>query len=513
MPSARLVPACAALPLGALLLTAHARAEEPAPTTEIALVGFSDYHAHAVPFDSEGRAGQGGLARLVAFLREARQRPHTLVVSGGDFFNRGTPVWSDELRCAEWPLLRGLVDAVALGNHDLDYGAAELERCAHEAAFTLLCANLIAADGPVYAVDGKPYLVRQLAGVKLGLFAVAGPDVPTLVREADLPPGASWADNVATTRAVVRRLREVEGVDAVVLIGHVGDEDAAALAAEVPGIDVVLGSHAHTKADLHTLRGTHTVSASPYQYGAYVVDLSLRFEGRRLAEVAGGLVRLDESRPQDPEAAAEVARLQAELERRRPERFAVIGRALVALDDTGVRAGESVIGNWVTEVARQAAGVHVFFSTASSFRGGLAAGPLTREALYAALPYPNRIATVELKGRQLLDWLALSLARRGSDAFSQQTGLRYRVRDGHADRVLVLRDPRRRELGFVPLDPEASYRVGTTDFQAFVARDYRDLFAAGREPHKTELDLYDVLEQALAEGPVAAALDGRSGER
>ena len=36
--------------------------------------------------------------------------------------NQGSPSWSDKYRCAEWPWLNGIVDAMALGNHDFDYG-------------------------------------------------------------------------------------------------------------------------------------------------------------------------------------------------------------------------------------------------------------------------------------------------------------------------------------------------------------------------------------------------------
>ncbi len=481
-------------------------------TATVRIVGFSDYHSHAVPFYSEGRPGQGGIARAIAYLKAAKAQPDTLVVSGGDMLNRGGPTWSDEYGCIEWPWLTGLVDAMALGNHDLDYGAAAFEECRARAGFPILSANLVHRDGSAYLLSrGRPYVVAQVAGRRIGLLALAGPGVQLLIRERDLPPGTTWTDEVATARVMVEALRETERVDAVVLLGHQHRADAEALARAVPGIDLILGSHSHHKGELAIIPGTHTGYISPFQYLSYVAEARLRFRGRKLEGVDGRLVRMDETLPQDPEVADEVARLARGLEARHPERFEVLGRAAVEMSDASIRTGESVLGDWVTEVLRRAVRAHVFFAAASGFRGAIPPGDITREALLAALPYENKLVTADMSGAQIVEWLELSLAKSGSDAFCQQTGLRYTLRDGRLDRVQVLADPEQRELGFVPLDPTAVYRVGTTDFQAFVQKDYRELFGRARNPQRTDLDVHALLIAAIREGPVAAALDGRSG--
>jgi 5'-nucleotidase len=133
------------------------------------------------------------------------------------------------------------------------------------------------------------------------------------------------------------------------------------------------------------------------------------------------------------------------------------------------------------------------------------------ERLYTALPYENRIVTAEMTGAQIVEWIELSLEKTGSDAFCQQTGLRYRLLEGRPDAIQVLQDPARRELGFVPLNPEATYEVGTSDFQAFRARGYRELFEGAQNPVETGQDFHTALISAIREGPIAAARDGRSG--
>jgi 5'-nucleotidase len=476
-------------------------AAAPSTRTTVTVVSFADYHSQAVPFWSEGRPRQAGIARAVAYLRAARARGDTLVVSGGDLLNKGTPAWSDEYGCVEWPWLDGLVDALALGNHDLDYGAAAFEECRRGRSFPVLSANLLTDSGrPYFAVDGKPYMVKEVAGARIGLVAVAGPDVQRLIKPQDLPLGTRWSDATTAVRAAVAALRGAERVDAVILIGHQSREDDAALARAVPGIDLILGSHSHAKTEITTIPGTATRYLSPWHYLTYLAEARLVFEGGRLAAVEGRLVRMDETRPEDATVAARVAQLDGELRRRRPERFARVGHALGELSDARLESETCALGAWVTESVRRAAAAHAFFMSAASFRRALPPGPLLFEDLYAALPYPNKVVVAELTGARLLELLAVSLERRGTSDYSQQSGLRYELRDGRAVSVRVLRDPARAEAGHVPIDPAATYRVATTDFQAGFLPGYRELFAASRP---TALEVQRVLLEVLAAGPIA----------
>lgn len=470
-----------------------------AAETVLTVLGLSDYHSHAVPFRSEGRPGQGGIARAVSFIEKTRAEGPTLVLSGGDMLNGGVPVWSDEYRCLEWPWLDGLVDGMALGNHDMDYGPEAFEACRRSVSYPILSANLLREDGtPYLEPTGKPYLVLERAGLRIGVFAVAGDDFQRLVARDLLPPGTHWAPALDAARRMVAALRGDEKADAVIFIGHQRREDDEAMARAVPGIDLVLGTHSHHKGDLTTIPGTTTRYVAPYQYLACLSRVRLVFHGRSLDRIEGGLVAMDESQPEDPEIAGRVAELQAALVKQRPERFQPVGRLPAELSDAGISEGPAPIGSWAAEACRRAAAVQVFFSTASSFRASLPPGPVTLEDFYAAFPYPNRIVSVELTGRQLQDWLDLSVSRRASDGFSQASGVTYAVRDGRAVDVRVLRDPRRPEGGDAPLDPGASYSVGTTDFQAYVADGYKELFAAGSHPRKTGLDVYATLLAALA---------------
>src|SRR5262249_24920694 len=107
----------------------------------VTLIHFSDYHSHAVPFYSEGQADNAGIARVIAYLKPLADDPDTLIFSGGDTMNRGAPAWSDKYQCTEWGWWNGVVDAMAFGNHDADYGAEAFARCRAHISYPILSAN------------------------------------------------------------------------------------------------------------------------------------------------------------------------------------------------------------------------------------------------------------------------------------------------------------------------------------------------------------------------------------
>src|SRR6476659_1459277 len=366
----------------------------------VTLLHLSDYHSHAVPFYSEGQANTAGIARLIAFLQPYANDPNSLILSGGDMMNLGAPAWSDKYHCAEWPWFNGIVDAMAFGNHDADYGPDVFAECKSKIKYPILSANTLDANGqPLFQDGGKTYKVFDLNGVKIGVFALAGPDFDRLIRPAQRPAaGATFADRTATARQVVAALRDAEKVNAVVLIGHALREDDIALAQAVPGIDIIFGSHSHRKEDLFKIPGTNTWMISPFQYATYVSKLELQFSDGTLSGVTGGLARMSADLLPEPRITALVEPMQAALQAdpQYAALFQPIGTAAVELSTAGQFTGEAVLGNYVLDIARDAVKAQMLLATASGFREPIPPGTITEEGFRSAMPYPNRLLVYTL---------------------------------------------------------------------------------------------------------------------
>jgi 5'-nucleotidase len=482
--------------------------------TTITLLHFSDYHSHAVPFYSEGQANSAGIARLIAYLQPYANDPNALIFSGGDMMNLGTPAWSDKYQCAEWPWFNGIVDAMAYGNHDSDYGPEVFAECRKSIAYPILSANTLdSAGAPVFQPDGKTYKVFEAGGVKVGVFALAGPDFERLITPKLRPvAGASFGDRAATARQVVAALRDQEHVNAVVLIGHALREDDMALAQAVPGIDIIFGSHSHRKEELFKIPNTNAWMISPFQYATYVSKLQLQFSNGALAGVSGGLARIGSDLQPEPRIVAQVTKMQADLEAdpKYAPLFQPIGSAAVELSTDGQFTGEAVLGNFVMDIFREAAQAQMALATASGFREPIPPGTITEEGFRTAMPYRNGVLVYRMTGTQVQQLLDYSVSRAGSDFFSQVSGVRFRIDDSKATDIQILKDPANVAAGYAALDPAATYSVATSDFQGKLAGGYKDIFAPASVRDTGIKDIRDNVRAYIkANSPVSAQLDGR----
>jgi 5'-nucleotidase len=426
---------------------AHAR------TTRVTLLHFSDYHSHALPFYSEGREEQGGIARAIGYLR-AEKRKGALVFSGGDMINKGSPAWSDKYRCGEWLWFNGIVDAMALGNHDPDYGAGAMLSCLEGIRYPLLSANTHSC---------KPSQIFVVNGIRVGVFAIAGSDFKTLVKE----PVLHFSDPVTAAREAVQDLREKQHADVVVLIGHEHLDDDFALARAVPGIDLIFGTHSHLKRELTRIDGTSTWFISPFQYLTYISRVVLTFEDHKLVDVKGRLVPVDARMPIDKTIARRVATMEHDLEHdpQYAPLFVTIGTLSAALP-------VEAFAEKAVAVMREAVHADVALSTASSFRQALPRGRITLEALRAAMPYDNEILVYSLRGDAVEKLLAYGNSRKGSDSFA------------------IVAAP-------AAIDPARTYRIATTDYLARSAPGYRDFFE-GLTPESPGLRVREEVKKSLS---------------
>lgn len=399
--------------------------------TTVTLLHFSDYHSHAQPFYAGEEGERGGIARAIGYLRE-QKRGGALVFSGGDMINKGSPAWSDKFGCAEWPWLNEVVDAMAFGNHDADYGLAAYRQCKEQLSYPILSAN---------TRGFQQYVIFDIGGTLIGVFAVAGKDFPSLVKV----DGIEFLDPVASARETVQKLQS-EGVDAIVMIGHEHAEEDAALARAVPGIDLIFGTHSHIRRELTQIAGTQTWFISPGQYLETIARVELTVGDRKVTRVRGELVPVTRRMRADREVAQRVRKLQRQLERD-PE-YAALFRPVAKLREA---LPVPRLAARTLEVMRKATNADVAISTVSSFRHALPAGTITAEQLRAALPYDNEIVVCTMSGAQWQRVLDESAKRKGSDSESFIAG------SAPGDRV----------------------RVATTDYLANVA--YKNVFDCERE--------------------------------
>ena len=122
-------------------------------------------------------------------------------------------------------------DAMVIGDQDLQWGAEVLRRRITDADFPVLSANLqLAGQDTLFA---QPYTLLEVGGHTIGLIGLTWDEAQQASEEFVL------RDAEEALRAYVPEV--AEQADIIILVSNMGHEDDLALAAKVPGIDLVVG--------------------------------------------------------------------------------------------------------------------------------------------------------------------------------------------------------------------------------------------------------------------------------
>ena len=222
---------------------------------KLTILHTNDMHSRIEPFPDNGGqwAGLGGMARRAALIKDIRSKePNVLLLDSGDIF-QGTPYFNFFGGELEYKLMSQMgYDASTLGNHDFDNGLEGLQRQLPNATFPFLIANYDFSKTPL-AGRFAPYKVFERAGLRIGVFGL-GIELSGLVADKNFGQTV-YLDPVAKAREMVAQLRGPEHCDLVVCLSHLGYKyenaklDDRKLAAQVSGIDLILGGHTHTFMD------------------------------------------------------------------------------------------------------------------------------------------------------------------------------------------------------------------------------------------------------------------------
>jgi 5'-nucleotidase len=291
-------PAAGSLSALAAPLLAPAEGE-----TLITILHTNDQHSQIDPLPANDRnAGKGGVARRATLVKRIRQEnPNTLLVDAGDSF-QGTPYFNLYKGVVEYKTMSAVgYDVVTLGNHDFDNGIEGLAEAMKHAKFEFVSANYD-VTGTAIESRVKPYVVRELGGIRIGLFGLG------IKLEGLNPPesfkGLKYLDPVRMARGVTRLLREREKCAMVVCMSHLGyypkpqgeELGDSQLVSQVDGIDFIASGHTHTFMQQPVLArqpsGKDTVIFQVGKSGIYLGRVDFTVRRNRVVAAAGRLLDL-----------------------------------------------------------------------------------------------------------------------------------------------------------------------------------------------------------------------------
>ena len=409
-----------------LLLCAAAGFPQPGQVApervQITILGTTDLHGNINPIDYyTNKPDNRGLAKVATLIKRIRgEQPNVLLIDSGDTI-QGSPLESFHGRKNNQPrdpmmlVMNSLkYDAMAVGNHEYNFGLKVLEKARQEAQFPWLSANTY--ETKTGKTHYQPYLIRDVAGVKIGILGLTTPGIPNW----DNPPnyaGLEFHNPISEAMKWVAVLRGKEKVDVVVVAMHMGlgedlrtgevspgqvphENDAVQIAKQVPGIDVIFMGHTHRDVPSLYINGVLITQANAWGRHLARADMYLEKspQGWRVYAKAARTIPTDDRVEADPE----VVKLAEPYDRETQAWLGrTIGESAADLSAKDARFRDTAILDLIQKVQLEAGNADVSMVASFNSEARIAKGPVSVRDIAGLYVYENTLAVLEVTGQQL----------------------------------------------------------------------------------------------------------------
>lgn len=459
----------------------------------LTILHVNDTHsclAPLAPRNPDLSGTQGGIARAASIIGLTKMtETNVLTLHAGDSFI-GDMFFNNYFGAAEFQLMNMLgFDAMTVGNHEFDLTPAILDTACHygllPTGFPLLSANLILDDPSVQDLKNfiKPYMIKEFGSLKVGIFGLTTPTANMISQ-----PAPVFVDtNIGVTAALTVQELSTQGCNIIILLSHLGVYYDEMIAAQVPGINLIIGGHDHylygPKEITNPLGQTTWLVQAGSNY-SHIGQTKLVLDNGTLSLASYQPIPLDLSIPEEPTVKAAVDGMIAEMEAKYGIPFFTqqVGFATADFEEVTDIYSEgphdTPLGNLIADAYRDTTKTDIAITVGGSIAQKLYQGPITPIDLFRAIGYGFnevnglgfRLVTFNITGEQL--WMAfesvLSTVELIDELVPQVSGMKYQC---------VITDPPGTRLKGLtvndePLDPTHVYSVTANEFLMIPLQDW-----------------------------------------
>ncbi|WP_051623632.1 5'-nucleotidase C-terminal domain-containing protein [Clostridium hydrogeniformans] len=386
-----------------LILPYNAKASEEVKGEEkvIDILSFNDFHGN---LNESGK--NVGAAKLTGEIKKIKkENPNTMVVSAGDLYQgtamsnltKGDPV-SEMLKSMN-------IEASAIGNHEFDWGYNLISKWAKEGNFDFLATNIYDKNTNKPVEWAKPYKVVEKDGVKIGFIGLSTPET-AFKTKPDNVKNFEFKNPSEAAKTWVKHLKEVEKVNAIVALTHIGSfqdkngvitGEAEELVKNVPGLNAVISSHTHQYVN-GRVNNVPVVQAMNNGRGLARLTFTFNKDGS-IKDVKNNVDKLYERKDLVEDQGVK-AMVKGYEEKLKP----ILSEVITNIDSDLPHdryIGLSPLGQFTTKYMAKAGGVQIGITNGGGLRVPLTKGEITVGNLYEVMPFDNTLVTMKLKGSDL----------------------------------------------------------------------------------------------------------------
>ena len=497
----------------------------------------NDVHGRIV--EEKGVIGDAKLATVIEKEREKSDQT-TLVVDAGDAF-QGLPISNSTKGEARAKILNEMgYDAMAVGNHEFDFGLDEAKKYKEILNFPLLSSNTYVNGARLFEAATIVDKNKDVEGDEFVVIGVTTPETATKTHPKNVK-GVTFTEPIAEVNKVIEEIQAkalAEGKDYkhYVVLAHLGVDTTTPVEwrgstlAEALSKNPLLKGKRVTVIDGHS----HTVESTTYgdnvtynQTGSYLHNVGkITYKSRQLL---GNPTQIPAADAKKLEANPKIEKLVKDIKQKYDAENAVevVSNSPVELngDRENVRVRETNLGNVVADSLYQygqtgfSHPTDIAVTNGGGLRETIAKGkPITKGNVIAVLPFGNTITQIQVTGQQVLDMFEKSLGSilqvdkagktvldengqpllEPSGGFLQVSGVKvyYDTNLLSGKRVLAVQVKNHATGLYEKLDLAKIYYLATNDFLAAGGDGYTMLGGAREEGPSMDAAFEDYLKTA-----------------
>ena len=401
------------------LLVSSAWADEPKPLDgKTVILHTNDVHGSIELY-----------AKVAAMKGDYEARGAQVILADAGDYSQGTVYVSvNKGKDAVTMMNAAGYDVATIGNHEFDYGYAQLKSNLDSAVFKVVCANVLQDGSPVF----DAYTMINKGGVQVAFVGLETPEAQTKANPA-LIQGLTFLAGDEMYAAVQTQVdaARTDGADIVIVLTHLGVDSSSEpntsydLYEKVTGIDFIIDGHSHTVMtkgpEGEPIQSTGTALNN---IGVITIDnATKKIESNELIpiwhteEVDGENVTVYDYTKSDETVANAAKAIIDPIDADYDQKFAESAVDLNGAKAPGNRTEETNLGDLITDammwaIKTKAPGVDmnnaVAITNGGGIRAAIAKGDITKKDVNTVLPFGNTLAVVYVKGSELLEALEVS---------------------------------------------------------------------------------------------------------
>lgn len=337
-------------------------------------------------------------AKVKYLVDEEKKKTNVLLTSSGDIFS-GNPI-VDNYPQKGYPIIdlmnRVGYDISVIGNHEFDYGEANLKDRMEQANFKWVCANVETSASVI--PQPNPYITISINDIRVSFLGL----VETDGKKNDIIPSTHpWRvqnltfQNPEDVVALYSDVKEEEDSDLYIALTHIGHSKSNSLgdfqlAEQFPFFDLIIGGHSNGKIDT-------VINNTPvFQAGNnlnWIGKIQLQINNKKVTSINYQLIDLNTITQEDSEIKNIIDSYNDN-----PFFKEVIGFS-------ELYHNRPQVGNFTADAIRLKMGVDVSFQNTGGVRANLDQGDITKKEIFQILPFNNPTITYNMTVLEIKNFL------------------------------------------------------------------------------------------------------------